>query len=73
MRYFLVVSIAATLGGCAFLDTIDLGPGAPDPSLIYLQHETVTVHRRRDIENFACLRGVLLCNQRGGGWECSCT
>jgi hypothetical protein len=73
MRFFLVTGIAAALGGCAFLDNIDFGPAALDPSRIYLQHETVTVYRRRDIENYACLRGVLLCSQRGGGWECFCT
>src|SRR5690606_15954464 len=72
MRSFLVVTIAAALGGCSVLDNIDVTPPALDPTLIYLLDETIYVDRRRDIDKYACLRGVMMCDQRAVTWECYC-
>jgi len=72
MRTFLVVTVAAVLGGCAALDTLDFAPPRLDPSLIYLQTETVYVDRRQDLDKYTCLRGMLMCDRRATTWECYC-
>ena len=73
MRSFLVVWMAAALGGCSVLDSIDVTPPSLDPTLIYLYDETIYVDRRQDMDKYACLRGVMICDQVATTWECHCS
>ena len=72
VRALIVSVLAALLGACGFLDQVSLnGPGL-NPNKVYLNRTDVISVSRRDTERYACRDGLLICVQRGIGFDCRC-
>jgi hypothetical protein len=72
----LTTMAALMLGGCSTFDQLALNSGSTgvtlNPSKIYLQgFESIDVFKR-DIEDYACVDGPLMCHTQGMSAECRC-
>ena len=74
MRGTVVACVAALMTGCSVLDQMAQNDSSAtlDPSKIYLGGADLVNTRRYDIERYACLTGLLICNSRGVYYECGC-
>ena len=72
MRALLALVFAGSVGGCSFLDQLELnGPPKLDPNKIYLGTSIIDVSRH-DLDRYACVNGPVMCRQFGVTYECSC-
>jgi hypothetical protein len=73
MRGTVVGCVAALMTGCSVLEQMAQNDSAMlDPSKIYLGGADLVNTRKYDIERYACLTGLLICNSRGAYYECAC-
>ena len=73
MRSLAIVAISASLGACSFFDELSLN-AAPrlDPNKIYLGTAFVRSVSPRETHRYACLKGPVVCEQSGVGFDCRC-
>ena len=59
------------LGGCALVDRIMNTHGAPDPRPALGPGDRITV-TRRELGNYRCAEGVMICESWRTTFECRC-
>ena len=73
MRVFAILAVFTMVCGCSVLDQIELnGPPRLDPNKIYLGTSRVGNLRATQTSRYACVRGPMLCEHRGTGFDCYC-
>ena len=67
-----LLALALLLGGCGFLDRIQLGGPSYNPNKIYLSRTDSVSVGTRETHRYACFNGPLMCVSRGIDLDCRC-
>lgn len=72
MRAFAALILFSLLSACSVLDQIALSGGSTlDPNRIYLGTSRIMLGAK-DMDQYACVDGPLLCDKLGTSYECRC-
>ena len=72
MRTALAIALTTLLSACSVLDDFEFNSQTLDPNRIYLGTARVTSLSAREVQEYACVSGPLICDQRGIGFDCRC-
>jgi len=67
-----LLALTLLLGGCGFLDQLQLGGPSYDPNKIYLSPTDKVSVGTRETHRYVCANGPLMCVSRGVGFDCYC-
>ncbi|HEY3517085.1 MAG TPA: hypothetical protein VGL98_08555 [Gammaproteobacteria bacterium] len=72
MRSCSLLALTLLLGGCGFLDQLELGGSSYNPNKIYLSRTDSVSIGTRETHRYACVNGPLMCVSRGVDFDCHC-
>ena len=72
MRSCSLLALTLLLGGCGFLDQLQLGGPSYDPNKIYLSRTDSVSIGAREAHRYVCPNGPLMCVSHGVGFDCHC-